>query len=384
MPAILALILAFTCITATLPAVAADPPAATVKQLDLAKKLIDTFGWSEGLPENPGEKDYLAILNGNRTFRFEAEEIYDRQSDAVSIRNYPLFGAFTGSGWIHGSSTPTAVHFRAFIPVSGTYTLLAAASGGEQLWSVAGRAFKVKFGESLKEGKIGQLFVPSGYLDFNTLIPPAAGLDYVIFTAPALAAIEPAAGWNFNAPLTAAALAETTAALLGSEQLLPDDGTYARKTVEASSSPLPAGVQLTETQIYGKPVSAKWVRATPVPLPLSIPVTVDKNGVYHIRMRCMGGDIVAGFGPRKITLPAKPYLDWVDFGTFRLQKGTHSLAVQLPPSGGIDLIEISRKLSNPADYLAISKLGIKEDAAIRPEELDRIMKLLQEQFKERK
>lgn len=384
MQVILALILAFSLISAAPSASAAGIPGETVKQLDLAKALIDTFGWSEGLPENPTEKDYRAILGGNRMFRFEAETIFDSRSDPVSVRTNPLFGPFTGSGWINGTGTAAAVHFRIFMPVTGNYALIVSGKGDEQLWSIAGRAFKVTFGDSLKEKKVGQLFIPSGYLDFNTLIPPAAGIDYLLFTAPAYAPIEPVAGWYFSAPLTAGALAETASSLLGNEHLLPEDTASAKTSIQASNVSLPLGAQLTTIQIFGKPVADKWVRASQVPVTLTTPVTVESNGIYHVRIRCMGTEISTGFGARKVTLPAKPYLEWVDFGTFRLQKGTQSLEILLPPSGGLDVIEIDRKLSTPTHYLAINKIGIKEDAFVRRDELDAVMKSLQEQFKERK
>lgn len=384
MPVLVALMLVVSIFTAAPCAAATATPQSAVTQIDLARKLVEAFGWSEGLPDNPGEKDYLAVLEGNRTFKFEAEDTFDRQTDAVSVRNAPLYGAFTGNGWVHGSSIPTAVHFRIFMPVSGNYTLKAAGRGDEQLWSVAGRAFKVRFGEVLQENIVGQAFIPSGYLEFNALLPPGAGLDYIIFTAPAHAAIGPAAGWNFNAPLTATALAETASSLLANEQLLPDDQSFATKTVAAAANPLPAGAQLTESQIYGKPAAGKWVRASQVAATLAVPVAVDIPGVYRIRIRCMGSEITAGFGPRTITTPAPSILDWVDLGTFRLASGAHLLKIQLPPTGGADVVEISRKRSTPADYLTINKFAGKADDFVTPEELGAVMKSLQEQFKERK
>lgn len=381
MPFILALMLAFAMITAAPAAFAAPPAAAT--QLDFARKVIDALGYSEGLPENPVEQDYRAILNGNRTFRFEAEEIFDQKSDAVNVRNYPLYGPFTGSGWINGTSTPAAVHFKAFIPVSGTYTFKVSAKGNELLWSIAGRAFKVNFGESLQESRVGQIFIPSGHLEFNVLIPPAAGIDYLVFSAPAQPAIEPANGWNFNGPLTGAVLAETVSSLLANEQLLPNDTTYAR-TVEAAAAKLPGGAQLTDSQIYGKPVAAKWVRALHVPVTVAIPFNLEENGVYQLRIRCMGTEVTAGIGPRTVTVPAKPYLDWVELGTFRLPKGAQMLDVQLPPAGGVDTVAIARKQAAATDYLALNKIGFKADAAVLPEELDTFMKSLAAQLKERK
>jgi hypothetical protein len=382
MPVILALALLFSLVSTTTAAEVSAPVAIT--QLDLAKRLIDTFGWSEGLPENPVDKDYLAILEGNRTFRIEAEDAFDRQSDAVSVRDTPLFGTFSGGGWLSGTSTQTAVHFRVFMPLSGNYTLKASARGNEQLWSIAGRAFKVSFGDQLQERNVGKVFIPSGFIEFNTLIPPEAGIDYILLTAPAYTAIGPSAGWDFKSPLTAAALAETAASILGNEALLPDDTTFAKITIEASTATLSAGAQITEVQVYGKPVATKWVRAAQVPATVTIPVAIDKTGVYRLRVRCMGGEVTGGFAAAKVTLPARPFLDWIDFGTFRLQKGTRTLELQLPPSAGADLVEISRKVSTSAEYLAINKITGKEDAPVSQEKLDLVMKSLQEQFKERK
>jgi len=136
-------------LSATLSSAAEPKGDVPVKQAELAKRLVDLFGWSEGLPENPQEKDYRTILGGQRRFRFEAEETYDRVFDAVAVRDYNLFGPFSGRGWLHGITVPTAVHFKVFIPIAGKYTLSAVTKGDAQLWSVAGRAFKVNAGEKL-------------------------------------------------------------------------------------------------------------------------------------------------------------------------------------------------------------------------------------------
>src|SRR6185369_14221624 len=116
-----------------LAAAAEKAPETAVSQIIFAQKLVDALGWGEGLPDKATEKDYLAILGGNRNFKFEAEEVFDRQSDSVVIRDYPLFGAFSGKGWIHGPNLQTAVHFRVFIPISGKYTIKVSAKGDSQL-----------------------------------------------------------------------------------------------------------------------------------------------------------------------------------------------------------------------------------------------------------
>lgn len=364
---------------------AAEPKSdVPVKQAELAKRLVDLFGWSEGLPENPEDKDYKGILGGQRRFRFEAEESYDRLYDAVSVRDYNLLGPFSGRGWLHGTTVPTAVHFKVFIPIAGKYTLTAVTKGDDQLWSVAGRAFKVNAGGVLKETVIGQAFIPPGTLEFNAVIPAGGAIDSIEFSAPALAPLEPLSGWNFAANLTGGQLAEVAAPLLGTEVLLPEDMTAAHKTLPAAGvAPLPAALFLTDSQVLGKPLANKWVRAGQVAAQLSIPVEIDATGVYQVRVRFVGSTLTAGFDDRTVTMPGKPYLEWVDCGVFRLAKGTNRLSLRIPPSGGVDSVEIIRRKSSPADYVAVTKLGKGAEETVSSAELDRLLKSLQEKFRER-
>jgi len=53
-----------------------------LNEFDLARNLVDTLGFSEGLPAKPVEKDYLQILGGGRTFKFEAESTFDKQTSS--------------------------------------------------------------------------------------------------------------------------------------------------------------------------------------------------------------------------------------------------------------------------------------------------------------
>ncbi len=371
-------------LAATLSSAAEPKGDAPVKQAELAKRLVDLFGWSEGLPENPQEKDYKVILGGQRRFRFEAEETYDRFYDAVSVRDYNLFGPFTGKGWLHGTTVQAAVHFKVFIPVAGKYTLTAVTKGDGQLWSVAGRAFKVNAGETMKETVIGQAFITAGTLEFNAVIPPGGAIDAIEFSAPALAPLEPLTGWNFAANLTGGQLAEVAAPLLGTEALLPEDLTVTHRILPAAGvTPLPEAFFLTDSQVLGKPLADKWVRAGQVAAQLSMPVETDAAGVYQVRVRFVGSTLTAGFGDRTITVPGKPYLDWVECGVFRLAKGTNRLSLRIPPSGGVDSVEIIRRKSSPADYVAVTKLGKGVDEPVSSAELDKLLKSLQEKFRER-
>jgi len=371
-------------LSATLSSAAEPKGDAAVKQAELAKRLVDLFGWSEGLPENPQEKDYKVILGGQRRFRFEAEETYDRAFDAVAVRDYNLFGPFTGRGWLHGITVPTAVHFKVFIPIAGKYTLSAVTKGDDQLWSVAGRAFKVNAGEKLKTTVIGQAFIPAGILEFNAVVPPGGAIDAIEFSAPALAPLEPLSGWNFSANLTGGQLAEVAAPLLGTEALLPEDQSAPHKMLSAAAvTPLPEALLLTDSQVLGKTIADKWVRAGQVAGQLTMPVEIDATGVYQVRVRFVGSTLTAGFGDRTVTMPGKPYLDWVECGVFRLAKGKNMLSLRIPPSGGVDSVEIIRRKSSTADYVAVMKLGKGGDETVSSAELDNLLKSLQEKFRER-
>lgn len=356
-----------------------------LNEFDLARNLVDTLGFSEGLPAKPVDKDYLQILGGGRTFKFEAENSYDQLSDPVVVRDFPLYGAFSGGGWVHAATNPVAVHFKVFIPVTGKYTLKVTARGDNQLWSVAGKAFRQSYGDKFSTSDLGEVFIPAGELEFNAVIQPAGAIDTFTFTAPAFAPIEPLAGWNPARPLTAAALNETAAALLGLEPLLPVDSSYKTKVIEAASLPgLTSRVHITDKQIYGKPVAANWVRAFQAVATVAVPIEIESSSVYSVRLRALGVTLKAGFDQRTVTVTAKPFLEWVDLGTFRLPKGMNTLTVELPPNGGIDVIEVTKRLSTPADYAAITKTGRQGDAPVKPAELDAVVKSLKDQFKERK
>jgi hypothetical protein len=66
--------------------------------------IVDALGWSYGLPDEPQDPDYINILAGNREFRFEAEDIYDKDRDNVSVMSFVNFGDFSGKGWLHNAT----------------------------------------------------------------------------------------------------------------------------------------------------------------------------------------------------------------------------------------------------------------------------------------
>jgi hypothetical protein len=185
--------------------------------------------------------------------------------------------------------------------------------------------------------------------------------------------------------LTGGALDEITASLLALEPQLPEDKGYAKKMIQADSvSPAPPEFYVTDKQIKGKTVAPKWLRAGNSRASLFIPIQAESSSVYGIRVHFLGPELTAGFGSRTAKFKGGEAFEWVDIGTFRLPKGTSSLQLTVPPTGGVDVIEISRKLSSPADYASIIKSGHSSDSLIKPQEVDPIIKSLQDRFKERK
>jgi hypothetical protein len=362
-------------------------PAVTegaVTQGEFAARLVDALGWRTGLPKEPKEKDYLAILSGKRNFRFEAEETYNATTDNVTIRGYSLYGAFSGQGWLSGVADATEAHFTVFIPRDGEYLFKVAAKGDDQKWSLAGRDFTVSV-KGLSEAVAGTVHLRPGSHIVTAVIPPEGGVDYLAFEAPAQTAIEPLGGWRFAAPLKMGDVAEVAAALLGLDRLLPDDTSAAPLLVSVADVALfPPSVQPTTIGYLGTFLSKSWVRADFRGARLEIPLKIKALAVYSIRARYLGELFSAELDGEKLGRPGKPYLDWVELGLFRLAIGERKLVVQLPPSGGIDMVELRRKKSSPADYMALEGLTGDPAAVVDRAALDHLLLSLVTRFQGRK
>ena len=355
-----------------------------VTQGEFAVDLVNTLAWEAGLPTEPKEKDYLAILSGKRMFRFEAEDVFDALSDNVVVRNYSLYGPFTGRGWVSGIAVPTTVHFKVFIPLEGTYNLIVAAKGDGQKWLVGDKEFPVSTGGRLTETVAGTVPLKAGMQEIQAVIPPEGGVDYIVLEAPALAPIEPIGGWHAKSVLKQGELAQITAALLGLERQLPDDSAGSPKPLAvADAVELPPSAKKTVVDFLGKFFSRQWVRADYRGAKLEIPLSVENSGYYGVRVRFMGSRLVAELDGDKITRPAKPYLDWVDLGFYRLERGTHKLYLELTTNGGVDVVELNRKKSSPTDYMAVCGMKGDPDVPVKRHDIDKILASLVERFKER-
>ena len=69
--------------------------ASTVLQRDWMVALVEGLGWSFGLPDEPDDEDYLRILSGVRSFRYEAEARC-HPDDRVSVKSFRTYGYCSG------------------------------------------------------------------------------------------------------------------------------------------------------------------------------------------------------------------------------------------------------------------------------------------------
>ncbi|SNB45312.1 hypothetical protein [Geobacter sp. DSM 9736] len=355
-----------------------------ITQGQFAAMLVSTFRWEQALPDVPREADYLSILEGRRIFRMEAEEYYDKRKDNASVKEYPLYGSFTGSGWVSGVSTPTTVHFHLILPNEGDYMLIVSSKGESQQWKAGGKTFLVNAGDRLKENVAGTVHLKAGAQEISVVLPPEGAIDYLVLEAPPLAPISPLKGWKFNEPVTMGDVAEVAASLLGWEGLLPDDGNKPVDMAVAEAAKLPPAATTTDVQYLGPFHAKQWVRAGFAPVWLHVPFTVEAPAVYRIKLNALGERLAVELDGNRMVKEGKPYLDWIDLGLHRLSEGTHTIGIDLGPRGGADVVRLEKKKSSPADYLAATGLQGKPSDPVTREQADKILTSLAERFTERK
>ena len=339
-----------------------------VTQGEFAVSLVQELGWQAGLPAEPKTADYLTVLSGKRAFRFEAEDIYNAQGDSVTLRDYPLHGPFTGTGWLSGTAEPTAARFTVFLPRGGEYLLKVVSRGDGQRWLAGGKELTVSTGGSLREVEAGKVRLEAGSQEVSVLLPPEGGVD--AFTLHAFGdhpAIEPLNGWRSDAPLTWGDYAETIAVALDLEKGFAVTPAGKPQVVSFQSiKTLPPSVVATSADYLGSHVAPRWVRAGVEGASLSLPIDVSVTGLYSVRVRLLGVRLMTDFNGNQAEWKGKPYLDWYDLGVSRLTKGTHNLKIKLPPLGGADVVELTARPSSPADYLTAIGLGSKKPTATVP------------------
>ncbi len=313
--------------------------AEELTQRDWMITLVDATGWSYGLPDEPQDPDYINILTGNRELRFEAEDIFAKDEDNVSIMSFNNFGAFSGQGWLHGTREATTVHLRFTLPVSGNYLIKAHLRQPGHLLKIAGEPLTADAETVFTEVSLGHFALQSGAQEILVTLPPNGSIDYISLQAPNLAAITPERGWQPDEPLTWQVLQTTLLQLWQLAELFPADP--AAMVVEAEDLQQ-SQVNVVDIPHLGHPSGGKWLRAGPLPAAVRFPLYLEKSGFYDLTLRALGNPIQISIGDhQKLLLEAKPYLDDVTFKSLFLFAGESHITLKLPPGGGIDYLRLT-------------------------------------------
>lgn len=355
---------------AVTPASAENP----VTQGELARRIVSELGIESALPADPKPDDIHAALGAMRRLHFEAEDVYNATGDSVTLRNYPLHGDFSGSGWLNAPVVSTTVRFQVFVPRGGTYRLSVVSRGGSQTWRAGSSSVTVSTGSILQRVDAGPVALQAGSQEISVVLPPEGGVDSFSLTTTDITLIEPLKGWRFDEALTRGDVAETLASLLRHESRLPMMKGGVRLISVAVYENLPASVATTTADYLGKPENPRWIRSGSEPAIIDLPLAVSEPGVYDVRVRLMGKKLALELNGKRMEFEGKPYLEWYSLGTFRLGLKTSTLLMELPAQGGVDAVELTRRASSPADYLTLMGISGKATDPVTATELDNLIK----------
>ena len=358
-----------------------EEKAPVFTQKDFARLIIQQFSWGGGLSKEPADRDYLMILGGRRTFKYEAENAYNEETDRVTLRDFPKYGAFTGKGWILGVSDATDSSFTILLPIAGEYDLKAVIKGNGFVWNIDSKEYPAdsKSG-NLQETAITKVKLKAGVVTMKVTIPPEGAIDSFSLTAPDYTPIQPFMGWRFKEVLSAVRMAEIAVAMTNGFARLPDATQAAspRPVAAAEKAVLPATASLTTASHLGPFNSPKWVRADYRGATIQFPLTVSEAGYYGLTINALGTTISGSVNSTPFKLAAKSYLTKQNLGLYRLEAGDNLISITLPPNGGIDSVEFNKKSSTPGDFLLLAGVPGPADRLIGSKEAAALLKSIQD------
>jgi len=343
-------------------------------QRDWLKNMVDGLGWGFGLPDEPTDDDYLAIVSGQRSLRLEAEEIVP-PSEPVSTKNYHNFGPFSGQGWVSGISTPTTARLPFLLPLGGRYQVRAALRLPGHTLTIGGKEFKADGKQHFSTVDLGSVELAAGPQTVLVALPPDGGIDFIELEAHDLTPISPIGGWQLDKPLTRETLAVTSIQTLDLLAQLPPQGSPLH--IEAEQANLPATAQATEARHLGAPSRNAWVRAGGAGSLIELEFIPPQAGVYRLSVRGLAGQALRADVDGKIhfSAPFPEYLATRQGPSIWLDKTPHRFRIELPPRAGLDAIILQPLASGKEDFLNLS--GLRSlDEKVRFADLDRLLPLL--------
>ena len=346
--------------------------AAELTQRDWMVTLVDTIGWSYGLPDEPQAPDYINILTGNRWFRFEAEDVYAKDEDNVSLMSFRNFGSYSGRGWLHSGRKPTPVHLRFTLPLSGEYQIQAHLRQAGHQFSINDTVAAVDAKPTFTLVTIGSFQLQAGAQEIIVTLPPGGSIDYITLKAPNLATVTPENGWQPDEVLTWEVIQTTLLQLLNLAELFPSDPTPLVFEAEKLAQ---TEIKVVSIPHLGHPSGGKWLRAGPLPAEVKFPIKLTESGFYDLNLRVMGNpiNIIIG-GHQEMTLEAKSYLDDYTFKPLFFFAGDSSISLTLPPGGGVDQLTLTGRQIDTA--LVNTLLGLEPHDEPDARDLDTLTSLL--------
>ena len=181
-----------------LPALSVEPPSSKAPtQTDLIIGLVDSLGWSFGLPDEPKIEDYVSILQGRRTWRFEIEDIYVPSAKApLAPKEIRSFGSFSGKLWQRAPAREIEADLKFLLPIPGSYEIKAALTKPGYIFKINETELAADGERDFSEVSFGKADLPAGVHEAKVTIPPRGGIDYLLLLAPPVQAIEPIHGWK--------------------------------------------------------------------------------------------------------------------------------------------------------------------------------------------
>lgn len=373
MRALLKVLLLCCCLALTAVPVAAATTPPSLTQRDWMVSLVDTLGYAAGLPDEPQDADYVKLLDGERSYRFEAEALYD-PADLVALNNFSTFGAFSGEGWVSALASPTRMRMHFLLPQAGVFRFYAAVRLPGHTLNLDDKTWHIDANhQKFQRVDLGVVTLKAGSKEFTVDLPANGSIDYVEFIAEPLPRIVPLSAWNPDAPLTRDDLAVTVARALGLEALLPLEGET--RYVEAEAAPDTQRLA-TDQRHLGEPHGGMWLRAGAVSTEITLPFPLSEGAAYDLALTAAAEKPLTGRLDARHAWEAifPTYLREQSIGTWFLAAGEHTLTLHLAPRSGIDLLTLRKRRSSGPDYCLL--VGLPPDGAAGPDEANRLLTLL--------
>ena len=334
-----------TCLSlfvSTMFALASASQATELTQRDWMIELVNTLDLSFGLPDDPEDSDYTQILGGQRTFRFEAEDIYAPEEDEVSRMSFGNFGGFSGDAWLNGLSRSTTVHLRFNLPLGGRYHLSAGLRNGPHEFNFGGERLSASGDQRFGHIEIAELSLEAGFQEVVVTLPAGGAIDYIELSAPALFPISPRNGWQPDQPLEWDDIQTTLLQTFELGGLLSAAATPQHYEAEDLDLQKEQTFSLTNIEHLGRPSGGAWLRAGNIPGQLGFALELESGNFYRPTLRMLGKEVLIVFNSHyHLTIAGLSYLENFSLAPLFLYQGTNQVSIDLPPGGGFDYFELT-------------------------------------------